>query len=65
MVFGVYYGMDKFIIAGIHKHFLYGTLSAAVGYWINGNRNSYLAEKDAILRHYVELHPADFPTPGL
>lgn len=23
-----------------------------------------MAEKDATLRHYIELHPEDFPDPG-
>lgn len=66
MLIGVYLLWNGQIsIAGIQNHFLYATLGAGFGYWINGKRNNYLAEKDAILRHYVELHPADFPTPGL
>lgn len=27
-------------------------------------RDNYLAERDATLRHYIELHPEDFPPPG-
>lgn len=27
-------------------------------------RKGYYAEKDAVLRHYIELHPDDFPRPG-
>lgn len=37
---------------------------AALGVFIDKKRNDYLAERDAVLRHYVELHPEDFPTPG-
>lgn len=37
---------------------------AALGVFIDRKRNDYLAERDAVLRHYVELHPEDFPTPG-
>lgn len=37
-----------------------GALALTVDKW----RTQYLAEKDATLRHYIELHPEDFPTPG-
>lgn len=32
--------------------------------FIQKKRNEYFAEKDAIYRHYVELHPEDFQEPG-
>lgn len=28
-------------------------------------RNEHFAKRDAILRHYVELHPESFPDPGM
>lgn len=27
-------------------------------------RKNYWAERDAVFRHYIELHPEDFPAPG-
>lgn len=35
-----------------------------LGKTLEGWRNDHMAERDAILRHYVELHPEDFPDPG-
>lgn len=32
--------------------------------YVQKQRDSYLAEKDAVYRHYIELHPEDFPVPG-
>lgn len=37
---------------------------AALAMTVDKWRNEYFAEKDATLRHYIELHPEDFPTPG-
>lgn len=34
------------------------------GYYVDQYRNSYLAERDAVLRNYLERHPEDFPEPG-
>jgi len=35
-----------------------------IGKTVDGWRDDYLAERDAVLRHYIELHPEDFPDPG-
>jgi NADH-ubiquinone oxidoreductase subunit b14.5b (NDUFC2) len=51
-------------IAGIQKHFIFGGLGLGLGKVVDGWRNDYLAERDATLRHYVQLHPEDFPDPG-
>lgn len=52
------------IFLGIQKHLLYTGVAALFGKTADGWRNTYLAERDAILRHYIELHPEDFPMPG-
>lgn len=28
------------------------------------HRKNYFAERDALMRHYIQLHPEDFPPPG-
>lgn len=38
---------------------------ALIGKTIDGWRNDHMAERDAVLRRYVELHPDDFPDPGI
>lgn len=32
---------------------------------VNVYRDGYYAEKDAVFRHYIELHPEDFIMPGM
>ncbi|XP_062535180.1 NADH dehydrogenase [ubiquinone] 1 subunit C2 [Armigeres subalbatus] len=59
----VNWGSARPLLSGIQKHVVatigLGALALTVDKW----RNQYLAEKDATLRHYIELHPEDFPTP--
>lgn len=43
---------------------LAATLGVVGGKTVDGWRNEHLAERDAVLRHYVQLHPEDFPDPG-
>lgn len=52
------------MLLGIQKHLLYTGIAALFGKSVDGWRNTYLAERDAVLRHYIELHPEDFPMPG-
>lgn len=40
-------------------------VGALFGKTVDGWRNEYLAERDAVLRHYICLHPADFPLPSM
>lgn len=53
------------MLTGIHKHVIgvIGWTSALT--FVQKKRDAYLAEKDAVLRHYVELHKEDFPSPGI
>lgn len=39
-------------------------IGVVAGTFIDRKRNEYLAKRDAVLRHYVELHPEDFPVTG-
>lgn len=49
---------------GIQKHFLYAGLAAIGAKYADNYRNEYYAERDAVYRHYISLHPEDFPMPG-
>lgn len=53
------------MFVGVQKHVLFTGIGALFGRTADSWRNEYLAERDAVLRHYIELHPEDFPTPGM
>lgn len=50
--------------AGIQKHVVITALAAGGGKVVDNWRNEYMADRDSTLRHYIELHTEDFPTPG-
>jgi NADH dehydrogenase (ubiquinone) 1 subunit C2 len=50
---------------GLHVKLGAGIVGAGILYYVNKYRDTYLADKDAMYRHYVQLHPEDFPPPGL
>jgi NADH-ubiquinone oxidoreductase subunit b14. len=52
-------------ITGIQQYAIGAGLGGAFGYYGDKIRDASLAERDAILRHYLETHPEDFPEPGL
>lgn len=53
------------MFTGIHKHAI-GVLGwVSLLTYVQNKRDAYLAEKDAVLRHYVELHKEDFTIPGI
>lgn len=53
------------IFSGAYRYPIYFAVGAFVGQmWIN-NRQNYWADRDAVLRHYIQLHPEDFPPPGI
>lgn len=54
---------NNFLILGIQKHLIATSLGAIGGQFIEDRRLNYLAERDAVLRNYIELHPDDFPQP--
>ncbi|XP_041987385.1 NADH dehydrogenase [ubiquinone] 1 subunit C2 [Aricia agestis] len=57
------FGTRRPLFSGIQKH-IAGVAVWTIGLnYVQNKRNEYLAEKDAVLRHYIELHPEDFPEP--
>ncbi|KAI5631359.1 NADH-ubiquinone oxidoreductase subunit b14.5b (NDUFC2) domain-containing protein [Phthorimaea operculella] len=57
------FGTRRPVFSGIQKH-----IAATAGWTVALNyaqkkRDDYYAEKDAVFRHYIELHPEDFPEP--
>lgn len=42
-----------------------GIVGATLFYYFKQYRNKYLADKDAMYRHYIQLHPDEFILPGL
>lgn len=51
-------------ILGIQYHILAATIGGFSGYKLDGWRDDHMAERDAVLKRYVELHPEDFPDQG-
>lgn len=51
-------------MSGIQKHIIAAVAGAGVGKVMDDYRNEYYADRDAVLRHYVQLHPEDFPPYG-
>ncbi|KAL3267587.1 hypothetical protein HHI36_011705 [Cryptolaemus montrouzieri] len=47
--------------SGIQRTIAISIIGAFVGNYMNNVRNEAAAERDAVFRHYVELHPEDFP----
>lgn len=60
-----YYCSCCFILIGIQKHIIATGGWVSILSYVQHKRNEYLAEKDAVYRHYIELHPDDFPVPGM
>lgn len=52
------------LFSGAHKYVLFFGLGATAFHFIEQYRINYFAERDAIYRHYIQLHPDDFVTPG-
>ncbi|KAG8222053.1 hypothetical protein J437_LFUL000497 [Ladona fulva] len=53
----------KPILSGIQKHIIFGAVGLGAGKFFDGIRNEELAKRDAVMRHYIQLHPEDFPMP--
>ncbi|XP_075224961.1 NADH dehydrogenase (ubiquinone) B14.5 B subunit [Lycorma delicatula] len=67
VAFGIVSGLNvnygKPFYSGIHRHAIWTILAAVAGKFLTDRREAYFAERDAIFRNYIELHPEDFPTP--
>ncbi|XP_022218993.2 NADH dehydrogenase [ubiquinone] 1 subunit C2 [Drosophila obscura] len=57
----VNWGFRRPVLSGIQKHIAFAAIGGGAGYYFDQKRNEYLAKRDAVLRHYIELHPEDFP----
>ncbi|XP_026754877.1 NADH dehydrogenase [ubiquinone] 1 subunit C2 [Galleria mellonella] len=57
------FGTRRPPFSGIQKHVLLAGGITALLTYVQKKRDEYFAEKDAVYRHYVELHPEDFPEP--
>lgn len=51
-------------VLGIQMYPIYFVAAFTAGNFFLEYRRNYWAERDAVLRHYIELHPEDFPAPG-
>uniref|UniRef100_A0A161N1C1 NADH dehydrogenase [ubiquinone] 1 subunit C2 n=1 Tax=Triatoma infestans TaxID=30076 RepID=A0A161N1C1_TRIIF len=50
-------------LSGIQHYVIAALAGALFGKYGQDRYNEYNMDRDAILRHYVELHPEDFPMP--
>lgn len=51
--------------SGLHLKLGAGIAGAVILYYYKQYRTGYLADKDAMYRHYIQLHPEEFKAPGL
>lgn len=52
------------IFIGLYRYPIYFIAGAAAAELYMNHRRNYFAERDAVFRHYIQLHPEDFPPPG-
>ncbi|XP_065158602.1 NADH dehydrogenase [ubiquinone] 1 subunit C2 [Atheta coriaria] len=57
----VNYTLHKPVFSSLHIQAAFVAGGAIVGQYFDEKRKEYFAEKDAVLRHYIQLHPEDFP----
>ncbi|XP_054745021.1 NADH dehydrogenase [ubiquinone] 1 subunit C2 [Anastrepha obliqua] len=57
----VNWGLRKPPFSGIQSHVTFAAIGGGLGYYFDGKRNEHIAKRDAVLKHYIELHPDDFP----
>ncbi|XP_022906330.2 NADH dehydrogenase [ubiquinone] 1 subunit C2 [Onthophagus taurus] len=57
------YATPRPVFSGLQRHLAATGIGGYIGHVIDGYRNSHYAERDAVLRHYIQLHPDDFPIP--
>ncbi|BES94826.1 unnamed protein product [Nesidiocoris tenuis] len=51
------------LYSGIQSYILWGTGGAVLGYLATLRYQRYNSDRDAAYRHYIDLHPEDFPIP--
>lgn len=52
------------LLSGFHRHMLLTGGGVAMGVWANKAMADSYAERDAIMYHYMSLHPDDFEKPS-
>ncbi|KAG7306141.1 hypothetical protein JYU34_008733 [Plutella xylostella] len=57
------FGTKRPIYSGLQKHAACMAIWSASLHIVQKKRDAYFAERDAVLRHYIELHPEDFVEP--
>ncbi|KDR18848.1 NADH dehydrogenase [ubiquinone] 1 subunit C2 [Zootermopsis nevadensis] len=57
------YNQGRPLLSGIQTYILTVVGCSVAGYQIHQYRDGVLAERDAVLRNYLERHPEDFPDP--
>lgn len=53
-----------FLFLGIHQHVILAAGFVTALTLLNKKRDAYFAEKDAVYKHYIELHPEEFEEQG-
>ncbi|KAF5289125.1 hypothetical protein FQA39_LY15227 [Lamprigera yunnana] len=53
--------MRRPVFSGFQQHIGLTSLATAGGLYYDKHRSGYLAERDAVFRDYIRLHPEDFP----
>uniref|UniRef100_A0A1B6DXD0 NADH dehydrogenase [ubiquinone] 1 subunit C2 n=1 Tax=Clastoptera arizonana TaxID=38151 RepID=A0A1B6DXD0_9HEMI len=51
------------IFSGIQKHVILTSAGLFIATHLQKRKEAYNAERDDIYRHYIHLHPEDFPIP--
>ncbi|XP_023029832.2 NADH dehydrogenase (ubiquinone) B14.5 B subunit [Leptinotarsa decemlineata] len=55
------YASKRPVMSGIQRHIGVSIAAAYVGQVVDNYRTKYLADRDAVYRHYIQLHPEEFP----
>ncbi|KAK9870335.1 hypothetical protein WA026_006420 [Henosepilachna vigintioctopunctata] len=55
------HGLRRPLMSGMQRTIGITVFGALLGNYAHERRELYYAERDAVLRHYVQLHPDDFP----
>lgn len=57
----VNFGTRRPLLSGLQKHVFGVIVMTGIFKYVQNKRDEHFIERDAVLRHYVELHPEDFP----
>ncbi|GIY46492.1 NADH dehydrogenase 1 subunit C2 [Caerostris darwini] len=54
------YYLRRPLYAGIHRHLFGFIVGFVAGQYVEKYTQNRFAERDAVIKHYIELHPEDF-----